>query len=68
MKVPVWTELVCASCKQASPGCTTSTGHIDVDYLTSAARDAGWLFKHDKCFCSQPCVDDFEAKQAAQKA
>lgn len=61
MKIPVWTELVCRTCSNASPeGRFTSDGKVDIKGLQEVAASRGWQFKHNECFCSSRCLKKFE--------
>lgn len=62
-RVPIWCEIVCRECSTAPTGEFTS-GAIPRRSLVKDARAAGYIFKHDEAFCSQRCLEQFEAQRA----
>ena len=64
MATPVWTELVCARCAEATPGQFSMNGKIRVRELRADAAARGWKFKHNECFCSTKCLELFEQEKA----
>lgn len=55
MAVPIWAELVCRECSR------TTSGEFFYSYaprqkMVNQAKEIGWQFKHDDCFCSNCCL------------
>lgn len=62
MHVPIWCELVCRVCSTHIAG---RWGFVRLPKrdLVKSAKEGGAQFKHNEVFCSQKCLQKFEAEQ-----
>lgn len=56
MTTPVWVEFICHVCGDTTCGRFIGSGHLNVSKMKADAKERGWRFSHDQCFCSEKCL------------
>ena len=63
-RIPVWCELVCRECSTTTAG-RFSYGSPGRNHMHKEAMEEGWLFRHNECFCSRKCLEEYNTYEDA---